>query len=56
MLGFKPSKADPDLWIKMVDDHYEHIARYVDDVIAFSKCPIAIIDELRKIYTLSLHL
>ena len=49
-LGFRPSKADPDLWIKTVDDHYEYIARYVDDVIAFSKCPIAIIDELRKTY------
>jgi len=36
-LGFRPSKADPDLWIKRIDNHYEYIARYVDDVIVFSK-------------------
>src|SRR5688500_7223411 len=49
-LGFRPSKADPDLWIKQVDDHYEYIARYVDDVIVFSKEPMAIMEELKKTY------
>jgi hypothetical protein len=49
-LGFRPSRADPDLWIKTVNDRYEYIARYVDDVIVFSKNPIAVIDELRKTY------
>ena len=36
-MGFKPSKADYDLWMKPMGDHYEYIARYVDDVIVFSK-------------------
>ena len=47
-LGFRPSKADADLWIKKVDHHYEYIARYVDDVIFFSKDPMAVIEDLRK--------
>ena len=49
-LGFKPSKADPDLWLKLETDHYEYIARYVDDVIVFSKDPIKIIEDLKNIY------
>jgi hypothetical protein len=31
-------------------DHYEYIARFVDDVIAFSKDPMAIMKELEKNY------
>lgn len=46
-LSYRPSKADPDLWIKIVGDHYEYIARYVDDVIVFSKDPMAMINELK---------
>ena len=44
-LGFTPTKADPDLWIKDCGTHYEYIARYVDDVIAFSKQPMDIMKE-----------
>ena len=51
-LSFRPSKADPDLWIKKVDDHYEYLARYVDDVIVFSKKPMDVIIELKKTYTM----
>ena len=51
-MGYTPSKAYPDLWMKKVDDHYEYIARYVDDVISFSKNPISIMDELRKTYVM----
>ena len=37
-MGFKPTKADPDLWMKRLDDGtYEYMARDVDDLIAFSK-------------------
>ena len=45
-LGYKASKADFDLWYKKVDDHYEYIARYVDDVIVFSKDPMSIMEKL----------
>ena len=36
-MGYKPSKADYDLWMKDRGDHYEYLARYVDDVIVFLK-------------------
>ena len=50
-MGFKPSKADPDLWIRRGKDGlHEYIARFVDDVIAFSKNPMAIMKALEKDY------
>jgi Reverse transcriptase (RNA-dependent DNA polymerase) len=43
-LGFVPSKADLDLWIKkMQDGTYEYIASYVDDIIVISKDPMYLI-------------
>ena len=50
--GFKPSKAYTDLWMKKVDGHYEYIARYVDDVIIFSRDPMKMIKQLQEIYTM----
>ena len=52
-LGYQPSKADPDLWIKKVGDHYEYIARYDDDVIVFFKNPMDVINELKKTYIMN---
>jgi len=49
-LGYTPSKADSDLWMKDCGTHYEYIARYVDDVIAFSKNPMDIINKLKDTY------
>jgi len=50
-MGFVPSKADPDMWIrKLKDGSFEYIARFVDDVIAFSKFPMEIMEELKKTY------
>ena len=51
-LAFKPSKADADLWIKDCGTHYEYIARYVDDILVFSKNPQKILTDMSKIYTL----
>ena len=52
-LGFKPCKADPDLLIKHhPDGHYEYIARFVDDVIAFAKDPLAIMKILEQTYVM----
>ena len=36
--------------MKQVDEHYKYIARYVDDVIVFSKDPMVIMEELKKTY------
>jgi hypothetical protein len=39
-MGFIPTKADLDLWIRKTGDGtYEYIASYVDDVIAISNAP-----------------
>ena len=52
-IHFRPSKADPDLWFRKNDDGgYEYIARYVDDVMCFSKDPASILDYLKKSYTM----
>jgi hypothetical protein len=51
-LGYKPSRPDPDFWIKKIGDRYEYIATYVDDILAFGVNPMAIIDEIKKSYVL----
>jgi hypothetical protein len=38
--------------MKDVGTHYEYIARYVDDIIAFGKDPLATINEIRRDYIL----
>ena len=45
-MGFKPSKAEEDIWMRDMGDHYEYIASYVDDLAIASKNPQAIIDAL----------
>jgi hypothetical protein len=52
-MGYRPSKADSDFWIKQCNDgHYEYIASYVDDVISFSRDPMKVIEEFKKDYPL----
>ena len=52
-IGFKPSKADPDIWMKSLNDgnHYEHIAVYVDDLAICMKDPKGFRDTLKEIQT-----
>ena len=50
IMGFRPTKVDADLWYRKQADHYEYIARYVDDLIAFSRKPMEIMEELQKTY------
>ena len=49
-MGFRPCKADYYLWYHPKGDHYEYVATYVDDVLAFSKDPMEIIQEIQKDY------
>ena len=46
-MGFHPSKADSDLWIKDCGTHYEYICSWVDDVICCSKDPAALLNKFR---------
>ncbi len=36
-LGFKPCKADTDVWMKDCGSHYEYVCCYVDDIMAVMK-------------------
>ena len=47
-MGFTPSRADSDLWLKCLGDHYEYIATYVDDILIWSKDPMKLMDILMK--------
>ena len=49
-LGFTPTRADPDLWIKLNEkgDKYEYIATYVDDLIIVAENPMSYLNEVKK--------
>ena len=55
-LKFKPSKADPDVWMRPEPGGtcYEYIAVYVDDLAIAAKDPQAFYNELKKRYNLKL--
>jgi hypothetical protein len=53
-MGFYPSKADTDVWMRRVDDYYEYIAVYVDDLAIASKHPEKIISGLKDRHKLKL--
>ena len=55
-LKFKPSKADPDVWMRPEPGGtcYEYIALYVDDLAIAAKDPQAFCNELKKKYNLKL--
>ena len=47
-IGFEPSRADPDLWIKKMEHGYDYIATHVDDLIVVAKKPqeyLALIEQ-----------
>jgi hypothetical protein len=45
-MGFKPSKSEPDIWMRKNGEIYEYIAVYVDDLAIAAKDPQSIIDVL----------
>ena len=51
-LGFTPTKVDADLWIRKKHDHYEYMAMYVDDLLAWGRDPINMIKEVEKYFKL----
>jgi hypothetical protein len=46
-LGFKPSMADDDIWMKDMEDHYKYTV-YVDDLLIASRNPEAIVKSLES--------
>jgi hypothetical protein len=53
-MGFFPCKAKPNIWMRRVEDHYEYITTYVDDLAVSSKDPKAITDTLMNKYNFKL--
>jgi hypothetical protein len=51
-LGFKKTKHDPDLWMVDKSSHYEYLAPFVDDILIWSKDPMAVRKALEKTYML----
>eukprot|EP00957_Ditylum_brightwellii_P085498 6503292-Ditylum_brightwellii.AAC.1 len=47
-IGFKPSKADPDLWLRDAGDHYKYMTKYIDGILIMSKDSKTILDLLQK--------
>jgi hypothetical protein len=47
-LGFKKTKHNPDLWMVGKSSYYEYLATYVDDILIWSKDPMAFIKSLKK--------
>jgi Reverse transcriptase (RNA-dependent DNA polymerase) len=47
-MGFKPSKADPDIWMRDNGECYKYLCSNVDDLTAIMKDPQAFFDELEK--------
>ena len=51
-LKFTPTRADPDLWIRLSDDEkpYKYIATYVDDLIVVAKEPMTYLNKIKSKY------
>jgi hypothetical protein len=49
-MGYRPTKADYDCWIRERGDHYEYVAVIVDDLLVFSHEPNTVIQPLQEIY------
>ena len=47
-MGFFPSRAEPDIWMRDKGDYYEYIAVYVDDLLIVSRQAAKIIEVLEK--------
>ncbi len=51
-MGYRPSYADSDFWLKDCCTHYEYIATYVDNILLFFKDPMAVIETIKADYVL----
>jgi hypothetical protein len=49
-MGFNPSRADPDVWMRRQDNFYEYIAVYVDDIAMAARKPKEITTMLMEKY------
>ena len=57
-MNFKPSRTDPNTWMKYSKDgsHYEYIAVYIDDLAIYMEDPKPLCDKLRDVAPINYHL
>ena len=57
-MNFKPSRTDPNTWMKYSKDgsHYEYIAVYIDDLAIYMEDPKSFCDKLREVAPINYHL
>ena len=57
-MSSKPSRADPDTWMKYSKNgsHYEYIAVYIDDLAIYMEDPKSFCDKLREVAPNNYHL
>ena len=48
-MGFFPSKADPDVWMRKNGDFYDYVAVYVDDLVVAAKKAQTVLDTLQHL-------
>jgi len=51
-MGYAPSYADPNMWIKDAGDHYEYIATWVDDLLVIGHNTMETIEKFKELYPL----
>ncbi len=51
-MGFKPSWADSDVWMRQNGQGYDYVGTHTDDLMVVSKDAKAIMDALSKVYTI----
>ena len=57
-MNFKPSRTDPNTWMKYSKDgsHYEYIAVFIDDLAIYMEDPKSFCDKLREVAPIDYHL
>ena len=53
-MSFTPCEADPDVWMRPTDTHYEYVCVYVDDIMMFGKDPQSFFTLLTEKYNYQL--
>ena len=56
-IGYTPSKADPDVWLRPSEKpyesaYYEMVLCYVDEVLAIYDIPMRMMDNIRSVFKL----
>ena len=51
-MGFKPSKADPNILMRQRGEQYECVASYVDDLCCALHDAMSLIEEFKQAYSL----